>query len=184
MTYFLRFADQNAFNAACETVGYWITQDSPRPLLCSHTHTFDVIGPIAQVTKQLLSEDGTEIFYAFTVALTDDHTGWLYSFTAPELEEPQAATIAVSFANQNTGDYDSKTIEITPTEGGGYTIEQLILDEDGTETDREPAINTTDTPGSSFDAWHVNAKLHALPTHWDAFAVTPTSPVRVFAGDS
>lgn len=183
MTHFLRFTDQAAFNAACETANYWITEEPERPFLCSHTHTFDVIGPIAQVTKRQLSDDGAEIFAAFTVALTNDHIGWLYSFTAPELEEQQTATIAVNFANQNTGDYDSQTIEISAGPDG-VTIEQLIFDEDGTEIDREVPTNTTDSPGATFDAWHVNAKLQKLPDGWDAYVVTPSSPVRVFAGDS
>lgn len=183
MTRFLRFADQAAFNAACETAGYWITEPPGRPLLLSHAHIFDVLGPLAQVTKTLLDGDSPEAFAAFMVALSDDHTGWVFQFDAPDLKEPKAIKLRVDFGNQLTGDHDSKTIEITPVEGGGYTVEQLIFDEDGNETGRETPTNTTDNPGATFDAWHVNAKLQGLPAGWDAYVVTPGSPVRVFAGD-
>jgi hypothetical protein len=43
-TRFLRFPSEAAWIAACQSAGYWITQDPPRPLLLSHTHNFDVIG--------------------------------------------------------------------------------------------------------------------------------------------
>ena len=46
------------------------------------------------------------------------------------------------------------------------------------------ATNSTDTLDPSFDAWHVNAKFTTgIPSGWDAYLVTPSSPVRVFAGD-
>lgn len=183
MTHFLRFPDQAAFNTACQAAGFWITQDPPRPLLVSHTHIFDVLGPLAQVTKTLLDGDSPEAFAAFMVALNDDHTGWVFQFDAPDLIEPKAIKLQVNFANQNTDDYDSQTIEITPVEGGGYIVEQLIFDEDGNETGRETPTNTTDSPGASFDAWHVNAKLQELPDDWDTYVVTPSSPVRIFWGD-
>lgn len=183
ITHFLRFTDEAAFTTALTEAGF--------TSLLSHTHIFDVIGPIAQVLKRLAEADderSVTIADGFTVALNDDHTGWLYQFTPPadlELEpgETITVTLAVDFGNQNTGDFDSKTIVITTTEAG-YTIEQLIFDEDGNETGRETPTNTTDTPGSSFDAWHVNAKLQELPAGWDTYVVTPGSPVRVFAGDS
>ena len=185
ITHFLRFTDEAAFTTALTEAGF--------TSLLSHTHIFDVIGPIAQVLKHLAEADderSVAIADGFTVALNDDHTGWLYQFTPPadlELEpgETVTVTLAVDFGNQNTGDADSKTIEITATEAG-YTIEQLIFDTEDPSAiiGREPATNTTDNPGSSFDGWHVNAKLQELPAGWDAYVVTPTSPVRVFAGDS
>ena len=47
-TTFFRFDDEAAWIAACETAGFWITEEPERPLLCSHTHTFDVIGVITE----------------------------------------------------------------------------------------------------------------------------------------
>lgn len=181
-THFLRFTDEVAFATALTEAGF--------TSLLSHTHIFDVIGPIVQVLKRLAEADderSVAIADGFTVALNDDHTGWLYQFTPPvdlELDPGETVTVilAVDFTDQSTGAHDAQTVEITATETG-YIIERLIFDEDGNETGREPATNTTDTPGSSFDAWHVNAKLLELPAGWDAYVVTPSSPVRVFAGD-
>lgn len=99
ITHFLRFADQSAFANACKAAGFWITEEPERPLLCSHTHTFDVIGVI--------------------------------------------------------------------TEGGEW----------------DPETGEEITPPTVLYGWHVNAKLQQLPDGWDAYVVTPTSPVRVFAGD-
>ena len=47
-TTFLRFPSEAAFHAACQSAGYWITQDPPRPLLLSHTHIFDVLGQLTE----------------------------------------------------------------------------------------------------------------------------------------
>lgn len=47
-TTFLRFPDEATFISACETAGFWITEEPERPLLLSHTHTFDVIGTITE----------------------------------------------------------------------------------------------------------------------------------------
>jgi len=72
------------------------------------------------------------------------------------------------------------------SDGETTTINRLIFDPEDpkTVTGREPATNSTDTLGPSFDAWHVNAKFTTgLPDGWDAYLVTPSSPVRVFAGD-
>lgn len=98
-TTFLRFPDEATFISACETAGFWITEPPARPLLYSHTHTFDVIGVI--------------------------------------------------------------------TEGGMW----------------DPETGEEITPPTVLDGWHVNAKLQELPAGWGAYVVTPTSPVRVFAGD-
>ena len=98
MTYFLCFTDKAAFIGACESAGLWIADDSPRPLLLSHTHILDVIGII--------------------------------------------------------------------TEGGEWN----------------PETGEEITPPTPLDGWHVNAKFTAgLPAGWDAYLVTPSSPVRVFA---
>lgn len=100
MTYFLRFTDEPAFYAACESAGLWIDDGSPRPLLLSHAHILDVIGII--------------------------------------------------------------------TEGGEWN----------------PETGKEITPPTTLDGWHVNAKFTAgLPDGWDAYLVTPMTPVRVFAGD-
>lgn len=98
-TIYLRFADEAAFTSACETAGFWITEEPERPLLLSHTHTFDVIGTI--------------------------------------------------------------------TEGGEWN----------------PETGEVITPPVSLPGFHVNAKLQELPAGWDTYLVTPTAPVRVFAGD-
>ena len=98
MTYFLRFTDEAAFIGACESAGLWIADDSPRPLLLSHTHILDAIGII--------------------------------------------------------------------TEGGEW----------------DPETGEEITPPTPLDGWHVNAKFTAgLPDGWDAYLVTPITPVRVFA---
>ena len=179
MTHFLRFTDEPAFHAACEATGLWINDSNPRPLLLSHTHILDVLGPLAQVT----SSDAT-----IAVGLTADHTGWEYTFTPPADLEPGetfSATATVNFSNQNTGDFDSAVLEVS-SDGETTTINRLIFDPEDFETvtGREPATNSTDTLGPSFDAWHVNAKFTTgLPDGWDAYLVTPSSPVRVFAGD-
>lgn len=168
-THFLRFNTEAAFTAALADAGF--------TSLLSHTHIFDVIGPITQVTSYLAIADDQRcvtIADGFVVALNDDQTGWVYQFTSPaELQldpgETLTVTLSISYSNQNTGDNDNATIEITASEEG-YLIEP-------------PLDNTTDTPGLSYDAWHVNAKLQQLPTGWDTYVVTPGSPVRVFAGD-
>lgn len=98
-TTFLRFPDEATFVSACETAGFWITEEPERPLLLSHTHTFDVIGTI--------------------------------------------------------------------TEGGEW----------------DPETGEVITPPVPLPGFHVNAKLQELPNDWDAYVVTPTSPVRIFAGD-
>lgn len=98
-TIYLRFADEAAFTSACETAGFWITEEPERPLLLSHTHTFDVIGTI--------------------------------------------------------------------TEGGEW----------------DPETGEVITPPVPLPGFHVNAKLQELPDDWDAYVVSPTSPVRIFAGD-
>lgn len=99
MTYFLRFTDEAAFTSACESAGLWIADESPRPLLLSHTHILDVIGTI--------------------------------------------------------------------TEGGEW----------------DPETGDEITPPTVLEGFHVNAKLPELPAGWDAYQVTPSSPVRIFAGD-
>jgi hypothetical protein len=47
-TIFLRFPSEAAFHAACEATGYWITKGTPRPLLLSHRHIFDVLGELTE----------------------------------------------------------------------------------------------------------------------------------------
>ena len=187
MTHFLRFTDEPAFHAACESAGLWINDGNPRPLLLSHTHILDVIGPLAQGSATLLTCSVEDVTPTLAVGLTADQTGWEYSFTPPELEPgvTLTATFAVNFSNQNTGDFDSATLEVT-TDGETTTVERLLYDPEDPETvtGREPALNTSDDLGATFDAWHVNAKFTAgLPDGWDAYLVTPSSPVRVFAGD-
>ena len=188
MTHFLRFTDEPAFHAACEAAGLWINDSNPRPLLLSHTHILDVLGPLAQVTAEQLSISDEEQTITFSVGLTADQTGWEAQLTPPAVEPGTTltATYAVNFSNQRTGDFDSATLEAT-INSDSVTVNRLIFDPEDPETvtDRVPATNSTDTLGASFDAWHVNAKFTAgLPDGWDAYLVTPSSPVRVFAGDS
>jgi hypothetical protein len=183
-THFLRFDTEAAFTTALADAGF--------TTLLSHTHIFDVIGPITQVTSYLAIADDQRcitIADGFVVALNDDHTSWVYQFTPPaELQldpgETLTVTLSISYSNQNTGDNDNATIEITASDDG-YLIEQLILDPEDADVvlDRQPLTNTTDAPGLPYDAWHVNAKLLQLPTGWDTYVVTPGSPVRIFAGD-
>jgi hypothetical protein len=169
ITHFLRFDTEAAFTTALADAGF--------TTLLSHTHIFDVIGPITQVTSYLAIADDQRcitIADGFVVALNDDHTSWVYQFTPPaELQldpgETLTVTLSISYSNQNTGDNDNATVEITASDDG-YTIEP-------------PLDNTTDNPGLPYDAWHVNAKLQQLPTGWDTYVVTPGSPVRIFAGD-
>jgi hypothetical protein len=169
ITHFLRFDTEAAFTTALADAGF--------TTLLSHTHIFDVIGPITQVVKYLATADDQRcitIADGFVVALNDDQTSWVYQFTPPaELQldpgETLTVTLSISYSNQNTGDNDNATVEITASDDG-YTIEP-------------PMDNTTDAPGLSYDAWHVNAKLQQLPTGWDTYVVTPGSPVRIFAGD-
>ena len=187
-THFFRFTDKAAFNAACKTAGYWITEEPERPLLCSHTHTFDVIGPLVQVnvTGSVINWSEEDEGIVFRVGLTADNTGWEYSATATENSELLIATYNVRFFNQNTGDHDNAQLEVN-MQDGELIIERLIFgDENNPEivTSKTPALNRADTVGPDFDAWHVNAKLQELPDGWDAYVVNPTSPVRVFAGDS
>jgi len=100
MTYFLRFEHEGIFQAACMHAGLWIDDDSPRPLLLSHTHILDVIGTI--------------------------------------------------------------------TEGGEW----------------DPDTGEVITPPVVLPGWHVNAKFTTgLPDGWDTYLVSPSSPVRIFAGD-
>jgi hypothetical protein len=168
-THFLRFDTEAAFTTALADAGF--------TTLLSHTHIFDVIGPITQVTSYLAIADDQRcitIADGFVVALNDDQTGWVYQFTPPaELQldpgETLTVTLSIFYSNQNTGDSDNATVEITASEDG-CTIEP-------------PLDNTTDAPGLPYDAWHVNAKLQQLPTGWDTYVVTPGSPVRIFAGD-
>tara|TARA_S200002703_G_scaffold159787_1_gene174697 strand:+ start:1850 stop:2416 length:567 start_codon:yes stop_codon:yes gene_type:complete len=187
MTHFLRFTDEPAFHAACESAGLWINDGNPRPLLLSHTHILDVIGPIAQVkvTGSVINWSYEDEGIVFRVGLNADHTGWEYSATATENSELLIATYNVSFFNQDTGDHDNARLEVN-MQDGELTVERLVYgDEDNPETvtTKTPASNRVDTVNSSFDAWHVNAKFTAgLPDGWDAYLVTPSSPVRVFAG--
>jgi hypothetical protein len=183
-THFLRFDTEAAFTTALADAGF--------TTLLSHTHIFDVIGPITQVVKYLAIADDERcitIADGFVVALSDDQTSWVYQFTPPaELQldpgETLTVTLSISYSNQNTGDNDNATVEITASDDG-YLIEQLTLDPEDADVvlDRQPLTNTTDAPGLPYDAWHVNAKLQQLPAGWDVFQVTPNSPVRIFAGD-
>lgn len=185
MTNFLRFDTEATFTTALRGAG--LTS------LLSHTHILDVIGPLAQVTSYLATADDERcvtIADGFVVALNNDQTGWVHQFTPPaELQldpgETLTVTLSISYSNQNTGDSDNATVEITASEDG-YLIEQLTLDPEDPSVvlDRQPLENSTDTPGLPYDAWHVNAKFTTdLPAGWDAYLVTPTSPVSVFAGD-
>jgi hypothetical protein len=83
MTYFLRFTDEAEFTIACEVAGLWIADDSPRPLLLSHTHILDVIGTITEggewdpetgdeITPPTVL-DGWHVNAKFTAGLPD---GW------------------------------------------------------------------------------------------------------------
>ena len=47
-TFYLRFSDEDAWLAATQAAGYWITEERPRPLPYSHDHHFDVIGPVTE----------------------------------------------------------------------------------------------------------------------------------------
>lgn len=62
-----------------------------------------------------------------------------------------------------------------------------ILDVIGTITEGgewDPETGEEITSPTVLEGWHVNAKFTTdLPADWDAYLVTPTSPVRVFAGD-
>ena len=184
ITHFLRFDTEAAFTTALADAGF--------TTLLSHTHIFDVIGPITQVVKYLATADDERcitIADGFVVALNDDHTSWMHQFTPPaelELEpgETLTVTLSISYSSQSTGDSDNATVEITASEDG-YLVEQLTLDPEDPSViiDRQPLENTTDNPGLPYDAWHVNAKLQQLPDGWDTYLVAPSSPVRVFAGD-
>lgn len=90
MTYFLRFADEAEFAVACEAVDLWIADDSPRPLLLSHTHILDVIGTITEggewdfetgeeITPPTVL-DGWHVNAKFTDGLPD---GWADYLVAP-----------------------------------------------------------------------------------------------------
>lgn len=184
ITYFLRFDTEAAFTTALADAGF--------TTLLSHTHIFDVIGPITQVVQYLAIADDQRciaIADGFVVALNDDQTSWVHQFTPPDDLELQpretlTVTLSISYGNQNLGDSDNATVEITASEDG-YLVEQLTLDPEDPSViiDRQPLENTTDNPGLPYDAWHVNAKLQQLPASWDTYVVTPGSPVRVFAGD-
>lgn len=47
----------------------------------------------------------------------------------------------------------------------------------------DPETGDEITPPTVLEGFHVNAKLPELPAGWDAYQVTPSSPVRIFAGD-
>ena len=187
MTYFLRFTDEPTFHTACNDAGLWIDDNNPRPALISHTHTMDVLGPLVQVSFKgnsiNWSEEDEGII--FNVALNDDKTGWVYNATATENSELLLASYNVNFSDQVNGYYDSAVLEAT-MKNGTLSVDRLIFDEDGPEKviGREPATNTSDNLGRAFGAWHVNAKFRTgLPDGWDAYLVSPTNPVRIFAGD-
>jgi hypothetical protein len=187
MTHFLRFPDEPAFNAACEAAGLWIADGNPRPLLLSHTHTMDVLGPLVQVsfTGNSINWSDADEGIIFNVALNDDKTGWVYNATATAHSELLLASYNVNFSDQINGNYDSAVLEAT-MENGTLSVDRLIFDEDDPENviGREPATNTSDKLGPTFDAWHVNAKfITGLPDGWDSYLVSPNPPVRIFAGD-
>lgn len=47
-TFYLRFPDEDTYLQACQDAGFWITEDPPRLLRCSHAHILDVIGTITE----------------------------------------------------------------------------------------------------------------------------------------
>lgn len=106
-TFYLRFPTEAAWLAAAQAAGFWITEEPERPLLYSHDHYFDLIGPLTE-----------------------------------------------------GGEWDPEAVD--PTTGGPVCI----------------------TPPTLIEGFHVNARFtgDALPTGWDAFAVTPAHPARTFAG--
>jgi hypothetical protein len=187
MTYFLRFTDETAFNTACNDAGLWIDDNNPRPALLSHTHTMDVLGPLVQVsfTGNSINWSEEDEGIIFNVALNDDKTGWVYKATATEHSELLLASYNVNFSDQINGNSDSAVLEAT-MENGTLSVDRLIFDEDDPANviGREPATNTSENLGPTFDAWHVNAKFTTgLPDGWDTYLVSPNPPVRIFAGD-
>jgi hypothetical protein len=74
------------------------------------------------------------------------------------------------------------------TEAGftGLLSHTHIFDVIGTITqggEWDPETSEEITPPTVLDGWHVNARLDELPIGWEAYVVTPDSPVRIFAGD-
>jgi hypothetical protein len=93
-THFLRFDTEAAFTTALADAGF--------TTLLSHTHIFDVIGPITQVVKYLAIADDQRcitIADGFVVALNDDQTSWVYQFTPPaELQLDPGETLTVTLS--------------------------------------------------------------------------------------
>lgn len=89
-TLFLRFPSEASWLEACQTAGFWVIDplDGDRPLLLSHDHIFDVMGPI-DVPGTYHPEPGDELTPPIYIP------GWHVNAKLPELPPGwEAFTIA------------------------------------------------------------------------------------------
>jgi hypothetical protein len=97
----------------------------------------------------------------------------------PFFRFPDEATgmAAIEAAGFTTTDEDGNVTIVTASHSHALDVIGTIVR--GGEWD--PETGEVITPPTALDGWHVNY-VGELPDGWDAYAVWPEQPVRVFAG--